>query len=110
MSLLHFHPEPLIPPGAEEQIDALWRTTLLKWIVPTVVAIIAFTDLAVTVAHAENVTAKPDEVRVEKIATANGAALAIPTAAMTTFMDGPTGFIFVYTAEGWKFVRGSGAN
>ncbi|MDQ3261795.1 MAG: hypothetical protein ABIW48_10955 [Burkholderiales bacterium] len=24
---------------------------------------------------------------------------------VTIFIDGPTGFLFVYTAEGWKFVR-----
>lgn len=24
---------------------------------------------------------------------------------LTVFIDGPTGFVFVYTAEGWKFVR-----
>ncbi len=23
---------------------------------------------------------------------------------ITTFIDGPTGFVFVYTVEGWKFV------
>jgi hypothetical protein len=27
------------------------------------------------------------------------------TSAVTTFVDGPTGYVFVYTAEGWKFVR-----
>jgi hypothetical protein len=27
---------------------------------------------------------------------------------LTVFIDGPTGFVFVYTAEGWKFVRGIG--
>jgi hypothetical protein len=27
---------------------------------------------------------------------------------LTVFVDGPTGFVFVYTAEGWKFVRGIG--
>lgn len=26
---------------------------------------------------------------------------------VTKFIDGPTGFVFVYTAEGWKFVPGS---
>jgi hypothetical protein len=30
---------------------------------------------------------------------------AIPTTtSLTTFVDGPTGFVFVYTVEGWKFV------
>ncbi|MGB8337827.1 MAG: hypothetical protein WCD07_02090 [Burkholderiales bacterium] len=24
---------------------------------------------------------------------------------VTTFVDGPTGFVFVHTSEGWKFVR-----
>ncbi len=24
---------------------------------------------------------------------------------VTVFIDGPTGFVFVYTVEGWKFVR-----
>ena len=24
----------------------------------------------------------------------------------TTFVDGPTGFVFVYTPDGWKFVPG----
>ena len=28
---------------------------------------------------------------------------------VTVFIDGPTGFVFVYTAEGWKFVRSMGA-
>jgi hypothetical protein len=23
---------------------------------------------------------------------------------VTTFVDGPTGYVFVYTVEGWKFV------
>jgi hypothetical protein len=27
------------------------------------------------------------------------------TSPVTTFVDGPTGFVFVYTAEGWKYVR-----
>ena len=31
------------------------------------------------------------------------------TAPMTVFIDGPTGFVFVYTADGWKFVRSTGA-
>lgn len=25
----------------------------------------------------------------------------------TTFTDGPTGYVFVYTAEGWKFLGGA---
>ncbi len=28
---------------------------------------------------------------------------------LTIFTDGPTGFVFVYTAEGWKFVPSTGA-
>ncbi|MGB8337536.1 MAG: hypothetical protein WCD07_12285 [Burkholderiales bacterium] len=28
---------------------------------------------------------------------------------VTTFVDGPTGYVFVYTVEGWKFV-GSGTH
>jgi hypothetical protein len=27
------------------------------------------------------------------------------TSPVTTFVDGPTGFVFVYTADGWKYVR-----
>jgi hypothetical protein len=26
------------------------------------------------------------------------------TSPVTTFVDGPTGYVFVFTAEGWKFV------
>lgn len=25
---------------------------------------------------------------------------------LTTLVDGPTGYVFVYTGDGWKFVRG----
>ena len=28
------------------------------------------------------------------------------TSPAIVFIDGPSGFVFVYTAEGWKFVRG----
>ena len=58
-----------------------WRTPLLKWIVPAVLAIVLCADLVVNSAHADNTAAKPSAV-----------------------------FVFVYTAEGWKFVRSSGAN
>ncbi len=29
------------------------------------------------------------------------------SAKLTTFTDGPTGYVFVYTTEGWKFVGGA---
>lgn len=42
----------------------------------------------------------------EQVKAAAVVARAIPvTTSLTTFVDGPTGFVFVYTAEGWKFVR-----
>ena len=82
-----------------------WRTPLLKWIVPAVLAIVLCADLVVNSAHADNTAAKPAALPPEKIATP-----VTPAAPMTTFVDGPTGFVFVYTAEGWKFVRSSGAN
>jgi hypothetical protein len=31
----------------------------------------------------------------------------IAAAVLTTFVDGPTGYVFVYTVEGWKFVGDS---
>lgn len=93
--------------GFNERISGgiTWRTPLLKWIVPAVLATILCTDLVVNSAHADNAAVKPADVRSEKIATP-----VAPAAPMTTFVDGPTGFVFVYTAEGWKFVRSSGAN
>jgi hypothetical protein len=46
--------------------------------------------------------AKSDEL----VKTAAVIAKAVPaTVPLTTFVDGPTGYVFVYTAEGWKFVR-----
>ena len=101
MSLLDFYFQTDNKADAKATVDTLWRTTLLKWIVPTVVGIIVCTDLVVKAAHAENTVATANETRAEQVVA--------PATATTTLVDGPTGFVFVYTVEGWKFVPGSGA-
>lgn len=45
-------------------------------------------------------TAARNEVMLNK--SANRYAAAAP---ITTLVDGPTGYVFVYTADGWKFAR-----
>lgn len=50
--------------------------------------------------------AKPTHTTLAKGTGALASEPDIPAgSALTVFIDGPTGFVFVWTADGWKFVR-----
>lgn len=54
-------------------------------------------------AHTETAAAK-------KAAPIPGAKLGLGRSPVTVFLDGPTGFVYVFTSEGWKFVGNRNAS
>jgi hypothetical protein len=95
---IRFNPGATIMTNISTYTNAQAMLSSLKWFA---VVLLVF---AWTTSWADNNSqaVKPGEL----VKTAAVADNAIPaTASLTTFVDGPTGYVFVYTAEGWKFVR-----
>ena len=96
----------------DEHANAATKVRALKWLVAALLLSIGFaawTDGSVYARGPDDpatpaVAAPHDEAAARDAVSPNAGA-----SPLTMFIDGPTGFVFVYTAEGWKFVRSMGS-
>jgi hypothetical protein len=94
----------------EKHANAAARAHALKWLLAALIVLFGF-----AVSADDNVyVGKPNEllktaatVKRSEGVVSRPASRNIAATTVTTFVDGPTGFVFVYTVEGWKFVRSS---
>ena len=90
----------------DEHANATSRLSALKWLVAALLVLAGFAAWADGDMEF-NDHAKPAVAASRDDGAARNAVSQNPSASpATVFIDGPTGFVFVYTAEGWKFVRG----
>jgi hypothetical protein len=97
-------------------VTAIFRVSTALINIPLAAACDKSTNAASTQAGKAQQTAKgmrgPEGMKGEAgVAGSSSSASDTDTALalVTTFVDGPTGYVFVYAVEGWKFV-GSGKN
>jgi hypothetical protein len=91
----------------DKHADLATSARTIMCLLGTLITLVSFAALA----EDKVASRKPDELitaaRVTKSEPIESQALGRTTitSPVTTLVDGPTGFVFVYTAEGWKFVR-----
>ena len=74
----------------DKHADAAAKVGKLKWLGVALLGLVCLAAIASDESRAAGTNVQLDAASVSPV---------------TIFIDGPTGFVFVYTAEGWKFVR-----
>ena len=96
----------------DQHEQAVSKVSALKWLAAALLAFVGLAAWAGDNADAAepNVQTEPDVNVRDDDSAMRGVVSRIPIdSPVSVFIDGPTGFVFVYTAEGWKFVRSMGA-
>ncbi len=117
LKLFAFPDDPLnsrARPAREHEVQAYYnehakaasRVRALKWLSAALLVLVGFAawaedDVELNDDATPAVAASGDDGAARDAASQNPG-----TSPATVFIDGPTGIIFVYSAEGWKFVRG----
>jgi hypothetical protein len=88
-----------------EHANAATRLRQFKWIIVAMLLVVGIAAWA----DENNIPNANGRVRSDSAAESIPSTIRPSTtdSTATMFIDGPTGFVFVYTAEGWKFVPGS---
>ena len=96
----------------DQHEQAVSKVSALKWLAAALLAFVGLAAWAGDNADAAepNVQTEPDVNVRDDDGAMRGVVSRIPIdSPVSFFIDGPTGFVFVYTAEGWKFVRSMGS-
>lgn len=89
----------------DEHANAASRVSALKWLVAALLVLAGFAAWADGDVEFNDRSKPAAAVPREDGAVHDAVSQNPGTSPATVFIDGPTGFVFVYTAEGWKFVR-----
>lgn len=90
----------------DQHANAASRVSALKWLVAALLVLAGFAAWAEGDVKLNDHSKPAVAVPHDEGAASDGVKQHTGTSPTTVFIDGPTGFVFVYTAEGWKFVRG----
>jgi hypothetical protein len=90
----------------DEHANAAVHVRQLKWVIVAILLVVGIAAWA----DENNIPDAKDRIRARSAVENSRAAIHANSdvrntdRTVTKFIDGPTGFVFVYTADGWKFV------
>jgi hypothetical protein len=90
----------------DEHANAAAHVRQLKWLIVAMLLVVGIAAWA----DENNIPDANNRIRSRSVVENGRAAIRTDSGgrstdrAVTKFIDGPTGFVFVYTADGWKFV------
>lgn len=93
--------EPSLPSNKRNQIPL--GKMIRQGLVPAAIVLWAVASVSAQ-AHQLGKDAHAETAAAKKVAPNPGAKLGLGRSPVTVFIDGPSGFVYVFTAEGWKFV------